>query len=98
VDQVSQVQNVQWTAPVEHGVKVVPMYVNVIGQQRTLVMLKMANVFVKRDIQEIIAQKHVKMANGAPVVNINANVGVTIVTKKMESVSVHQAIWVQIVK
>jgi len=76
----------------------VPMCANVTGQQQTLVTLKMVNVFAKRDILEIIVQKHVKMANGAPVANISANVEVTIVTKKMASVNVHRAIWVQIAK
>jgi len=74
------------------------MFVNVIGQRQIPVMLKMVNVFVKRDILEIIAQKHVKMANGVPVVNINANVEVTIVTKKMANANVRLAIWDPIVK
>lgn len=96
--QASLDQNARWTVQVEHGVKVVQMCANVTGQQRTLAMLKMVNAYVKQDILEIIVQKHAKMANGAQDVNISANVEVTIVTKKMENVNVHRAIWVQIVK
>jgi len=90
--------NARWTVLVERGVKVVQMCANVTGQQQTLVTLEMVNAFVKQDILEIIVQKHAKMANGAPDVNISASVEVTTVTKKMENVNVHPAIWVQIVK
>jgi len=98
VAQGSPDQNARWIVLVGHGVKVVQMCANVTGQQRTLVTLKMVNAFVKQDILEIIVQKHAKMVNGAPDVNISASVEVTIVTKKMENVNVHRAIWVQIVK
>lgn len=95
---VSLDQNVRWTVPVGHGVKVVQTCANVTGQQRTLATLKMENVFVKLDILEITVQKDAKMVNGAPDVNISAIVEVTIVTKKMVNADVLRAIWVQIVK